>query len=353
MYRGKMHGLARYVYAVLGELAAQNREYEFGVIAADQSFSGLAASLANIEPVLVRAAPFSLREHWELPPVIKAWNPAIYHAPSLALPASLSGRFVVTVPDLTVYHYPTRGFEKLFFKLAIRPVLQRARRIIVYSQHTADDVCLNMGVKPERVLVSVLGVDPSYGVKRDKSQVDQLLQRLNLKQPYVLCVSNPKQHKNLAILLQAWKLLAPKELQLVIVSTPAPWLEQAVAEQAGVHRLSAIPEQDMPTLYQAAVMLVFPSLYEGFGLPAVEAMKAGLPVVAARAASIPEVVGSAGILFDPHDASQLADIIQDVANNSAKRDQMRQQGLERAESFQWSETAAVHMRAYREAVADS
>lgn len=349
MFRGRMHGLARYVYATVEAMARQEPEWHFGVLEREGAFGGLAAELPNVEPVPVQADPFRLAEHLEIPRVAAGWTPGLFHAPTIAVPRGIRCRLVVTVPDLTPLHFPRRGLEKLYFRWVLGPVVRRARRVLVYSGHTAEDVARNLGVPRERIDVTPLGVEADLGRARPADEIARVGAALGLAPGYVLCLANPKPHKNVAVLLEAWRRARP-EADLALVCAQADWLREALAGLERVHRLEHVPEGDLATLYQGASALVIPSLYEGFGLPAAEAMAAGTPVIAARAASLPEVVGEDALLFEPRSAEELAAALTRLLGDAGLREDLARRGRERARRWTWEETARLHLRAYREAL---
>lgn len=344
-----MHGLARYVFATLQAMARIAPDWHFGVLEREGAFAGLAADLPNIEPVPVRSDPFTLAEHFEIPRRVAEWNPALFHAPTIAVPAGLRCRMLATVPDLTPYHFPRRGWERLYFRWFLAPALRRARGVLVYSEHTAGDLVESLGIPRARITVTGLGVEPALAEPVTPGALSDLRGRLGLEAGYVLCLANPKPHKNVRILLQAWEKARP-QADLALVCASEPWLEKALASAHRVHRLGHVAEEDLPALYQGASLLVIPSLYEGFGLPAAEAMSAGVPVIAARAASLPEVVGEAGWLFDPSDPADLAWALANLLHDPERRTELSRRGRERAARWTWEETAQTHLQAYRQAL---
>lgn len=349
MFRGRMHGLARYVFATLQAMARAAPDWHFGVLEREGAFADLAAELPNIEPVPVQADPFTLAEHLELPRRVAAWNPALFHAPTIAVPSGIRCRLVATVPDLTPFHFPRRGWERLYFRWVLAPALRRARGVLVYSQHTAGDLVENLGILRERITVTGLGVDPALARAVAPAALVDLRKRLGLEDGYVLCLANPKPHKNVEVLLKAWDKARP-QADLALVCPRAAWLDEILVSAHRVRRLDHVAEEDLPALYQGARLLVIPSLYEGFGLPAAEAMAAGTPVIAARAASLPEVVGQDGWLFDPKDPADLAWALANLLHDPERRAELSRRGRERAARWTWEDAARTHLRVYREAL---
>jgi glycosyltransferase involved in cell wall biosynthesis len=346
MYRGKMHGLARYVYCTVEAMARQRPDWLFGVLEREGSLAELARTLPNVEPVPVHSDPLTLQEHLEIPRVVQDWHPALFHTTTIAIPAGTRARLVATVPDLTPYFFPRRPLrEKIYFRYFLPLVLRRARRILVYSEHTAQDLVKHLKTPRHKIAVCPLGVDPRLRTPLAPRDLEAARRAAGIPGPYFLCLANPKPHKNVSLLLAAWR-QAALAAQLLLVSAPAPWLSEEVAATPGVVHRPEVAEEHLPALYQGARALVIPSLYEGFGLPAAEAMAAGTPVLAARAASLPEVVGQAGLLFDPHRPDELARLLRQVDEDEELRRQMAQRGRERARGYTWEETARLHLEAY-------
>lgn len=352
MYQGKMHGLARYVYAIIRYMAPLKPDFTFGVLQMGDYFGELASQFANVEPITVSAPPFSLKEHFELPRIIDDWHPAVFHAPTAAIPYGVKSRMVVTVPDLTPYHYPRNFIDRFYFSFYLRRILRRARHIIVYSKDTARDCADNLGVPQDKITVSWLGVDDCYSQINEASAIADYKKRCGLKDRYALCVANPKPHKNVKTLMDAWEKVSADmpDVQLVVVSAPGDWMDERMKNVPNCLRLQGVPEHDMPLLYQGAWALVIPSLYEGFGLPAAEAKCSGVPVIAARAASLPEIVGENGLLFEPLQAGELADCLKKLYLDNELTVKLAEAGKAEIARFSWETTANTHLKVYLSAI---
>ena len=348
MFRGRMHGLARYVFATLYAMARAAPDWHFGVLEREGAFADLAAELPNIEPVPVQADPFTLAEHWELPRRVAEWNPALFHAPTIAVPSGVRCRLVATVPDLTPFHFPRRGWERLYFRWVLAPALRRARGVLVYSQHTAGDWSRTWDPSREDHRHRV-GSRPGPGPRRRPRGPGRPEEAPGAGGRLCPVPANPKPHKNVEVLLKAWDKARP-QADLALVCPRAAWLDEVLASAHRVRRLDHVAEEDLPALYQGARLLVIPSLYEGFGLPAAEAMSAGTPVIAARAASLPEVVGQDGWLFDPQDPGDLAWALANLLHDPERRAELSRRGRARAARWTWEDAAQTHLRVYREAL---
>jgi glycosyltransferase involved in cell wall biosynthesis len=200
------------------------------------------------------------------------------------------------------------------------------------------------GVLEERIQVVPLGVSETFR-PAPLEQVKEIRRRYALEDPYLLVVGSLEPRKNLARLFRAWELIYNKTTAnvLAVAGVSGRNFRDAgfAAAPAGVQFLGYAAEDGLPALYSGASGLVFPSVYEGFGLPALEAMACGTPVIASRAASLPEVVGDAGLLFDPFDVEEMSEAIATLLEDTGLRDELRQRGLARARQFSWEATTQM------------
>jgi glycosyltransferase involved in cell wall biosynthesis len=230
-----------------------------------------------------------------------------------------------------------------------------AARILTVSAFSASEIGAAYGIPPARISVTPLGIDESF-LARDSPALHEL--PAAVVPPFVLHVGDLHERRNLAMLVDAvlvarQRFGAPASLSLVAVGEDRGVMSglcaiaaRGNAPEAFVH-LESVSEQHLQALYRHAVALVYPSLYEGFGLPLIEAMASGAPVIASTAASIPEVMGEAGLLLDPLDRGEWTDAIVRVANDHEVRDRLRRAGLRRAAAFTWERTAQLTLEAYR------
>jgi glycosyltransferase involved in cell wall biosynthesis len=231
-------------------------------------------------------------------------------------------------------------------RLLLRAAARHAQLILTPSQTVADEIATRFGTPPERLAVAPLGVDPAFHPDLDPAP---LRDRLGLKRPYVLAVGTAGARKNLALLDRAAPALADDGLDVVIAGGERGYMATATAGQA--HRLGYVPEHDLPALYAGAAVLALPSLYEGFGLPCVEAMACGTPVVASDRGALPETCGDAALYVDPTDPDALARACLLAARDPATRDRLVAAGSERARAFTWDRTAHSVDSAIRSAIA--
>lgn len=273
---------------------------------------------------------------WALPTLYRQLHQNLLFSPIPEAPIASRCRYVITVHDLIPLRFPHRRSPlTLYFRHWVPFVVRQAEHVICNSEATAADVHQFFDVPSHRITAIPLAYDRTH------------FQPLNLPvQPYFLYIGRPDPHKNLARLIAAFAQIAQRtdtELWIVGSTDPryTPELEQLATERGVGDRVkfrSYVPYAELPTLLNQAIALVFPSLWEGFGLPALEAMACGTPVITSNLASLPEVAGDAAILVDPTRAMELATAMQQVAQDSTLRAQLQAAGLHRAQQFSWERT---------------
>jgi glycosyltransferase involved in cell wall biosynthesis len=269
---------------------------------------------------------------------------------------------VATIHDLSFEHLPQtfKRRSRVQLRLTVRRTAQTAARIIVPSEHTRRDICETYGIKSTRVSVTPLAAPSHFAPVCDESEVSRVRELYGIRGDYVLTVGSIQPRKNLARLMAAYAGLRAARPQanlpqLVLVGKRA-WLYDetlSAVEKLGLSDLTVltgyVSEADLPALYTGALCFVYPSYFEGFGLPPLEAMQCGAPVIVGNRTSLPEVVGDAGLLVDPFDEEALAEAIAQVINDAGLRARLRDRGLERARQFSWRETARLTLDAYERA----
>lgn len=273
---------------------------------------------------------------------------------------------VVSVHDLSFEHLPAtfNRRSRTQLRLTVRHSVRKAARVLTLSEHTRKDVIETYGVNSHRVETIPIAAPPHFGPVSDAKELQRVRHTYGIDSDYILSVGSIQPRKNLIRLIHAYELLrdndsAVKLPKLVLVGKRA-WLYdetlRALEKTAlGEHVILTgyVPESDLPPLYSGALCLVYPSFFEGFGLPPLEAMQCGTPVIIGNRTSLPEVVGDAAITVDPFDLHAIARALEDVVNRPELREELRVKGLERARMFDWQETARRTLKVYEHVVKEN
>jgi len=315
---------------------------------------------ARIRPARWSTARAPARVVWEqLAQPLALWRdrPDLLHATAFVSPLLSRRPSVVTVYDLSFALFPElfRGPNQTYLRLFTRASVKRARRVIAISEHTRRDVQRLYGMPPERIDVAYPGVDPCFK-PLPPDAVEAFRRRQNLPRRFFLYLGTLEPRKNLNRLLDAFVTADLGDSHLILVGGKG-WLYQelfARVKSLGLEERVTFagfaPGEDLPLWYNAATAFVYPSKYEGFGIPPLEAMACGAPVITSNAASLPEAVGDAGLMVDAEDVSALAQAMRRVWDVSTLRADLSRRGEERAGRFTWEATASATVESYRKAL---
>ncbi len=356
-------GIGRYTYEIARWLPVLAPEAEFLLLrdpCAPNSRFALDEILAlpNVGELHVEATPFALRQQWAIAPVLRRNGVALYHSPYYLMPYALPCKTVATIHDLIPLRFPRSLPNPRMapvYKALIRLCARRADHLIADSASALADLEERGLVAPTGGTRIYLGVEPRFR-PQPPEQVARYRQTAGLARPYALYLGINKPHKNLPALLRAWaQLPAPLRDAHALVLAGAqdaryaegPALADALGLGESVRFLGGVQEADLPLLYAGATCFVFPSLYEGFGLPILEAMACGAPVACSSVSSMPEVAGDAALLFDPAREGEIAAALTDLLTDEPLRRRLAQAGQARARQFTWERTAAETLSVYR------
>ncbi|MDH7474646.1 MAG: glycosyltransferase family 1 protein [Anaerolineae bacterium] len=353
-YRGA--GANSYIYHLLCHLDKMDGQYRYTAFLSDRRFAtgGRMALYFTRWPTYRPVA----RVMWEQivqPGVLRQKRIDLVHGLAFVTPLLSSCPTVVTIFDLSFLRFPksfrraNRAYLRLFTPLSAR----RAQRVIAISEHTKRDIVHLLGVPAEKVEVIYCGVETDF-YPRSVAEVQAFRQQKGLPERFVLFVGTLEPRKNVRRLIEAYAQIRDLGVKLIIVGGKG-WLYDDIF--ASVERLGLssevlfagyVPAEELPLWYNSAELFVFPSLYEGFGLPPLEAMACGTPVVSSDAASLPEVVGEAGLLVAPQDVEGLAEAMRRVLGDRSLREQLRERGLQQARQFSWEKTARQTITVYQQ-----
>ncbi|MBN1936407.1 MAG: glycosyltransferase family 4 protein, partial [Anaerolineae bacterium] len=303
-------------------------------------------------------SPFGLAQQWVIPRLLKQLGADLYHSAYYLMPYRPGVPTVLTVYDVIPLRFPAQSTlqARLLFRWATRLALRAAQQVVAISETARRDFIRHFRVLPERITAIPLATDPAF-CPQGPQVVSAVRARYGLPEQFVLYLGSNKPHKNLVRLIEAWK-LATRSSQLATFSLiiagawdvryPEPHRRvEVLGLQDTVRFLGPLPEADLPALYSAATVFAFPSLYEGFGLPVLEAMACGAPVVCSNTSSLPEVAGEAALIFDPYDTNAIAGVLVQLCADADLRADLCARGLARATFFSWQRTAEETLKVYR------
>ena len=273
---------------------------------------------------------------------------------------------VVSIHDLSFEHLPQtfKRRSRTQLRLTVRHSARRAARILSLSEHTRRDIISTYGIAPERVSAIPIAAPSHFARVEDDSELQRVRHNYGIHGDYILSVGSIQPRKNLVRLVKAYASLrdansGDKLPKLVLVGKCA-WLYDETLrslDETGVREsvvlTGYVPEKDLPALYSSALCFIYPSYFEGFGLPPLEAMKCGAPVIVGNKTSLPEVVGDAAIAVDPFDVDAIAGAIKHVIEDPALRNELSFKGQQRASAFDWRETARRTLAVYEEVARES
>lgn len=278
----------------------------------------------------------------------------LFHSPTPTIPLSYSGRALVTVHDLAIYHNPEwfPSGQAFNTKIVIPQALKKAERIIAVSQTTKWDIIKIFEIHHEKIGVIYEGVEKE---EVDKEERKKIREKYNLKKNFILFIGTLEPRKNIVNLIEAFlQLIKDKELkekiELVLVGKKG-WkykeIFEKLKEAENIKYLGYLSSQEKFALLKEAEIFVFPCLYEGFGLPILEAMSLGIPVITSNLSSMPEVGGKAAIYIDPKDTNEITEALRKILQDEFLRERLKEEGMIRAAKFSWKKCAQETIKFYQ------
>jgi glycosyltransferase involved in cell wall biosynthesis len=360
-------GIGRYTRELVQATLAQDTDNEYILFSASMPPD---KSLPQIFPsngrVTYKIAPVS--EQWlyrlwyraRLPVSVQRFMGKldIFHSPDFVLPP-VSGSIptLLTVHDLSFVHFPEVYPEVLvnYLNKVVPWSVERATYILADSAATKQDLMETWQVPDEKVAVLYSGVGSAFGRVEDEDEITAVRQKYNLGDvPYLLSVGTVQPRKNYQMLIQAFAPLADKWPHNLYIAGGKGWLYDEMMteiERQGltnrVRFIGFVDDEDLPTLYSGASLYLFPSLYEGFGLPMLEAMACGVPVIASNVSSLPEVGGETAVMLPPHSPSEWTQTIDKILSSPEKQQKMVSLGYQKIQEFSWEKSSVQLLRIYQ------
>lgn len=307
------------------------------------------------------------RQHWFVSRQLRLAEADIYHNPHFDLPLGIKGKVITTIHDLKYLAIP--GFfprysrlKRLVLMLMMGYAVRRSDLIISVSQSTRYDLFRFFGVPAEKVKVVYEGVSEIFYQSPAQKHVTRVRNKYGLERPYFLFVGERRPHKNIERLVEAFEMantILGNQFDLVIVGKKYADFQavdlkiESSPQRHNIRLLDYVADEELPVLYHLATGFVFVSLYEGFGLPLLEAMASATPVICSNTTSLPEVAGGAALMVSPDNVGQIAEAMVRIATNQDLREEFAQLGRKRAEMFTWQKAAAEVLNIYHQVASNN
>lgn len=363
MFGPKQGGLGRYVEQLILNLEKTDQTNDYVIFLNQSNFNDYQPQNPRFKKVLAGIKWYGWREQIKFPFLIKKYKVDLMHFSHWNVPFFYHGSFVVTVHDLILIHYPSRvsstlgpvayWLKYLVFRFILWQAIARAKKIITPSEFTKKDILEHFSIPAEKIAVTYEGVGESMAEDDNLSPA--------VKKSYILYVGVAYPHKNLAGLVNAFKIFYEKyskdynlilagpdnyfyrRLEYQISNIPA----SSAGRQYPISYIGFVSDSELRALYKNASLYVFPSLYEGFGLPGLEALSFGVPVVAAGNSCLPEILGDAALYFDPKNSEEMAGVMSQALKDENLRRKLVQKGSVQLGRYQWKKCAQETLQIYK------
>ena len=354
------YGIGTYIRNLLRHLARLDANTEYIVLCREEDCAFAAELGENFRAVPERSGSYSVREQLAVPLDLRRERAHLFHAPHYVLPPLTPCRSVVTIHDCIHLRFPQYLPNQLAYAYArtsLWVAAHRSVRILTVSEASKRDILTYFRVPASKITVIPNAIDERFNEEPPADEVMRVRERYQLNDPFVLYAGNIKPHKNLERLIEAFHIIRRGDLEHVKLLIIGDEISKYATLRRAVHKYKLhkhvrffgfVPDATLAILYRLARVFVFPSLYEGFGLPPLEAMASGTPVITSNVSSLPEVVGDAAMLIDPYEPDAIAGAMRRVLADDRLRDDMRERGLARVREFSWGRSVRRVREIYEE-----
>lgn len=359
IYGPKFTGIGRYNVELVDHLAQLDDKNEYVVFLQKEQFDQFTTPNRRFTKVLADFPHYSFGEQLGFNSLLKSHHLDLMHFTHFNAPIRYNRPYVVTIHDLTLSFFKSKKsnfIKNLAYKIIIRRVTREAKQVIAISENTKKDLIETLGLPEEKISMIYNGINPKFGQVNPTPRQD-LMKKLNLQQPYLLYTGVWRRHKNLVSMVKAFAKFnkgTKENYNLVITGKHSPLYDEVpntiheLGIQDQVHLVGMVSEEDLFGLYKNALAYVFPSFYEGFGLPPLEAMQCGIPVIASNTSATPEVCGEGNALFfDPYDVEDMQVKMKQIATDPTLRDRLIKKGYERVKEFDWGKMTKKVLGVYK------
>lgn len=359
MHGASFTGIGRYTAELIAQLAKLDTEHEYVLFMRKDAYESFQCPNDRFKKVPADFRHYSLGEQTGFLRTLNREKLDLMHFTHFNAPLFYAKPFIVTIHDLTLSFFPGKKMnhllQRLAYHLVVRNVTQKAKRIIAVSNHTKEDLMRTLGVPEDKIVVIYNGVSAQFSGATPTKR-PELNKKLGLSKPFFLYTGVWRDHKNLVGLIKAFAGFneeTGRQYELVITGPHNPTYHEvpdtvkSLGAESSIHLVGLVSEEDIHSLYLNAFAYVFPSFYEGFGLPPLEAMQSGTPVLASNVSAIPEVCGEGNALyFDPYSIEDMKSKMKDFVRDASLRQRLIDRGFTRVKFFSWEKMARQVLDVY-------
>ncbi len=354
-------GIGRYLINLINQIKKIDKRNNYYLLLRKKYFRELNIKSKNWQKVLADYPHYSFQEQILLPLQLIKLKPDLVHFPHFNAPLFYFGKYVVTIHDLIKHESRGMGtttrapwfywLKHQLYLFLVKKVVKKSLMVITPSYFWKEELIKRYNLPKEKIAVTYEGVDECLLKKQTKVKPEEILKKYKIRKPFVIYTGNLYPHKNIERLAEAVGKFN-QDLKLVIICARNVFYEKFLIKikkmgiTKSVNLVGFVPDEEISAIYQKAEAFVFPSLWEGFGLPGLEAMSLGLPVLAARASCLPEIYGEAALYFNPYKTDDLAEKIKKIRVDKKLREELIKKGYEQVKKYSWKKTAKETLSVY-------
>ncbi|RLC50643.1 MAG: hypothetical protein DRH79_07315 [Candidatus Cloacimonadota bacterium] len=353
-------GIGNYLANLITELSIIDKENRYIIFASSQNMHFYGNKNRNFKIIDIGfwAKNKLLRILWEqliLPFNIIDFKADILFSPGFVCPLYKTSKNVTVIHDMTFFSHPYvhTFFKRIYFPFMIKQAVKKSEKIIAVSNNTRKEIIKYTHIAKEKIAVTLLAAN-KFSVAEIADEKKFLKEKYGIDSDYLLFVGMIEPRKNIRLIIDSFNKIEDDNLKLVIVGQKG-WMTEELFERIGADDLERrviftgfVPDEELSVFYKNARVFLYPSLYEGFGIPVLEAMSEGCPVITSNISSLPEVAGDAAILINPENSDELSDAINKISNNSKYREELIEKGFDNVKKFSWEKTAEQTLSIFEE-----
>ncbi len=357
----KATGVGRHVFELVNNLSKLDRENEYTIFLKPEEFDNFIIPSPNFKKEITNAKHYSFSEQWNFLIQLNSHNFDLMVFPQFNAPIFYNKPFTVTIHDLTLHLFPgkkkTDIISRLAYKLVINIVTRKAKHCFAVSENTKRDMINFLKTPKEKITVTYNGITQKFQPIKDENILTNFKKEYQLPEKYFLYTGVSRSHKNVLGLIRAYNLFLKKHSEsniYLILAGPqdktyneVPSLIKELELDKKIKHLGLFPEKDFSKLISGACAYIFPSFYEGFGIPPLEAMQCGVPVACSNTSSLPEVCGTAAQYFNPYYDEKIMEAMEIIAFDKDKRKGLIEKGFIQCKKFSWGDMGGKMFNIYK------